>query len=212
MVEESSEGTIDGGVELIEFTTAIIREDGVVSEWLEDTSGEWGVDAVEELQEEDADAHALWTQAVGLGLGYFEDQTLGTQFGQVIAQLTQAVRVGGHAEGFRGSLVQIAGAKTTAACEMDEAGQRLHDGQQARIVQLQAWCPTSARGDGGLPQACQLATIDIGLQHVLLDSQVAIVDAAHHSAQLGQVADRFADTEIASVVAGGFGARSEERR
>ena len=100
--------------------------------------------------------------------------------------------------------MQIAGSKTTAACEMDETGQGLHDGQQARIVQLHAWCPTSAWGDGGLPQLRQLATIDIGLQHVLLDSEVAIVDAAHHSTQLGQVVDRFADAEVASVVAGGF--------
>src|ERR1700682_5831280 len=102
MVEEISECTIDGGIEAIEFTTAIIREDGVVSEWLEDTSAEWGADTVGELQEEDADAHAVWTQAVGLGLGYFEDQTFGTKFGQVIAQLTQTVRVGGQAEGFGG--------------------------------------------------------------------------------------------------------------
>ena len=163
MVQEISECAIDGGVDVIELTTAIVREDGVVSEWLEETGAEWGVDAVEELQEEDAEAHALWTQAVGLGLGYFEDQTFGTQFGQVIAQLTQTVRVGGQAEGFRGSLVQIAGTKTTVAGEMHEAGQGLHDGQKARIVQLQAWCPTSACGDGGLPEACRLATIDIGL-------------------------------------------------
>jgi hypothetical protein len=122
VVEEEIERTIDGGVEVIEFAAVIVGEDGVVREWLEDSSAEWGVDAVEELQEQHAAAHALWTQAVGLGLGYFEDQTLGPQFSQVIAQLTQTVRVSGHAEGFRGSLVQIAGAKTTAACEMDEAG------------------------------------------------------------------------------------------
>jgi hypothetical protein len=49
VVEEEIEGTIDGGIQVIELTTAIVREDGVVSEWLEDTSAEWGVDAVEEL-------------------------------------------------------------------------------------------------------------------------------------------------------------------
>jgi len=67
VVEEEIEGTIDGGVETIEFATAILGEDGVVGEWLEETSAEWGVDALEELEEEHADARALWSQAVSLG-------------------------------------------------------------------------------------------------------------------------------------------------
>jgi hypothetical protein len=38
----------------------------------------------------------------------------------------------------------------------------------------------------------------------LLDGQVAVVDAVHDAAKLGQVADRLADAEIARVVAGGL--------
>ena len=114
VVEEEIEGTVDGGVQVIELTTASVREDGVVSEWLENASAEWGVDAVEELQEQHADTHALWSQAVGLGLRHFENQTLGAQFGQVVAQLAQTVCGGGCAKGFGGALMEISGSKTAA--------------------------------------------------------------------------------------------------
>src|SRR5438874_2456612 len=101
MVEEEIERTIDGGVQVIEFAAAIIGHHGAVSEWLDDSRAEWGVDALEELEEQHADADALWTQAVGLALRHFENQAFGTEFGEVVAQLAETVGVGSHAEGFR---------------------------------------------------------------------------------------------------------------
>src|SRR5207253_5396233 len=83
---------------------------------------------------------------------------------------------------------------------------RLHNGQQPWVVELEAWCSTSTWGDRGLAHACQLPTIDVRLEHVLLNSQVAVVDPAHDSAELRQVANRFADAQVGSVVAGGLGA------
>src|SRR6266516_6651857 len=89
VVEEEIEGTIDGGVQVIELAAAVVGKHGVVSQWRDDSGTEWGVDAVEELEEQDADAEALGCQAVGLGLRDFDDHALDTQFGQVVAQLTQ---------------------------------------------------------------------------------------------------------------------------
>jgi DNA invertase Pin-like site-specific DNA recombinase len=66
MVEDEVEGAIDGGVEVIEFAAGVFGQDGVVSEWLEGSSAEWGIDALEELEEQHADAHALWAQVVAL--------------------------------------------------------------------------------------------------------------------------------------------------
>ena len=65
---------------------------GIVSDWLENGRGEWRVDALEELEEQDANAEALRRQTVRLGLRHFEDQALGAQFGEVVAQLAQTVR------------------------------------------------------------------------------------------------------------------------
>src|SRR5216683_7689124 len=64
---------------------------------------------------------------------------------------------------------------------MREASKRLHYGQEAWVVELEAWCSASTGGDRGLAQACQLPTIDVRLEHVLLNGQVAVVDPAHHS-------------------------------
>src|SRR5216683_3312112 len=91
--------------------TALVRQDGVVSDRLENGRSEWRVDAMEELEEQDADAEALWRQAVRLGLRHFDDQALGAQSGQVVAQVAQTVRGGGRGEGCRSSLMQIAGTK-----------------------------------------------------------------------------------------------------
>jgi len=153
VVKELVKRVVDPRVELVEGAAAVIREKNVVGDRLDSGCTEWGVHAVEELKEEDADPEAVRGQAVGLGFRHFDDQVLGAQFGQVVAQLSQAIRGGGHAEGIGGSLMQVTCTETPAAAQMDEAGQRLHDRQQAWVVELQAGCPTSARGDRWLPQA-----------------------------------------------------------
>src|SRR5207245_6832379 len=93
--------------------------------------------------------------------------------------LGQAVRVGGQSERLGRLLVEVAGPKPSAARNMGEARERLHDRQQAWIVQLEAWRAPPAGGDARLAQACQLPAIDVGLEHVLLDGEVAIIYAAH---------------------------------
>ncbi len=47
-------------------------------DWLDGGCTEWGVDAVKELEEQDADGEPSGCQAVGLGLRDFDDQALGT--------------------------------------------------------------------------------------------------------------------------------------
>ena len=153
MIKELIEGVVDAGVELIESAAPIVRKKSIAGDRLEGGCAEWSVDAMEEFQEQDADPETLRSEAVALGLGDFDDQALGTQLGQVVAQLTQTIRRGGEAKGLGGALVQVTCPETSATAEMDEACERLHDGQQAGIVELQAGCPASTRGDGRLPQA-----------------------------------------------------------
>ena len=99
---------VEAGVELVEGTTAVFWEEGIISDRLEGGCAEWSVDAVEEFQEQDADPETLRGETVALGFRDFDDQVLGAQFGQVVAQLAQAIRGGGQAEGFGGALMQIA--------------------------------------------------------------------------------------------------------
>jgi hypothetical protein len=56
------------------------------------------------------------------------------------------VVVGGYAERERGALMQVTVTKPAAAREMTEARECLHDGQYARIVQLQPGCSVAAAG------------------------------------------------------------------
>src|SRR6266851_2882012 len=108
-----------------------------MSEGPERGCGERRVDAMREFQEQHADTHTLRCDAVGLCLWNFEDQAFGAQFGQVVAKLSQAVCGCRHAESCGGCLMQVARSRTSSACEMNEAGECLHDGQEARIVQFQ---------------------------------------------------------------------------
>jgi hypothetical protein len=109
------EGAVDASVQLVESGPAVERQADVVSDRLENGGCEWRVDAVEKLEKQDADAEALRRQAVRLGLRHFENQALGAQFGQVVAQLAQTVRGGGRAKGFGGALMEISGPKTAAS-------------------------------------------------------------------------------------------------
>src|SRR5215831_18493289 len=129
---------VDTGVKVVEGTAALLGEECIISDGLECGCAEWSVHAVEEFQEQDADTEALRGQTVALSLRDFDDQALGAQFGQVVAQLAQTIRGRGQAESFGGPLMQIACPETSAAAEMGEARERLHDGQQAGIVELRA--------------------------------------------------------------------------
>src|SRR5207253_1781610 len=153
MVKELVERVVDPRVELVEGAAAVIREKSVAGDWLDSGSSEWGVHAAEKLHEQHTDPEALRGQAVALRLRHFDDQVLGAQFSQVVAQLTQAIRGGGHAKGVGGALMQVTRPETPAAAQMNEARERLHDREQAWVVELQARCATSARGDRWLPQA-----------------------------------------------------------
>ena len=49
------EGVVDAGVEVVEDTTALFREERIISDRFEGGRAEWRVDAMEEFQEQDAD-------------------------------------------------------------------------------------------------------------------------------------------------------------
>ena len=74
------EGLVDPSVELIESAALVVRKKSVAGDWLDGGCAEWGVHAVEELEEQDADPEAVRGQAVGLRLRHFDDQVLSSTF------------------------------------------------------------------------------------------------------------------------------------
>ena len=66
---------------------------------------------------------------------------------------------------------------------MGEAHEGVHQGELPRMVELEAWDALAGRGDGWLSEAAQLAAVDEGLQDVLLDIEVIVVDGAEPVAE-----------------------------
>jgi hypothetical protein len=85
VIEEGIQRMIDSGIELIEVCASLGGEGGVVLDRLENGRCEWRVDAMGELEEQDADAQAVRREAVGLGLGDFDDEPFGAELGQIVA-------------------------------------------------------------------------------------------------------------------------------
>ena len=77
VIEEGIQRVTDAGIELIEVCASLGGEGGVVPDRLENSGCEWRVDAMDELEEQDADTQALWRDPVGLGLRYFDDEAFG---------------------------------------------------------------------------------------------------------------------------------------
>jgi len=55
MIQQLVERVVDVCIELVEGALAVERKECVVSEGLEEGRAEWGVDAVEQLEDEDAE-------------------------------------------------------------------------------------------------------------------------------------------------------------
>ena len=68
------------------MTTFVRGEVAIAGERLEETRGEWSIDALEQLQEEDADGIALVGETVATRVGQFFDQGFGAEFGEIVAQ------------------------------------------------------------------------------------------------------------------------------
>jgi hypothetical protein len=74
-----------------QFVTFVRGEVAIAGERLEETGDERSIDALEPLEEEQADGIALVGETVATPVGQFFEQTFGAQFGKIVAQRCQAV-------------------------------------------------------------------------------------------------------------------------
>ena len=85
----------------------------------------------------------------------------------------------------------------------------VHEGQLARIVELEAGNAFAGRGDGGFGQPLELTAIDKRLEDVLLDIQIIVIDRGEFVAQGRKVLDSLVHSVVGHVVAGGLGSEDQ---
>jgi hypothetical protein len=84
-----------------------------------------------------------------------------------------------------------------------------YEGKLAGVIELEARDALSGSGDCRLCKFSQLAAVHKGLQDVLLDVEIVVVDGRHGLAEGGKVFHRFVDAVIVDVVACRFCAQAE---
>ena len=95
-------------------------------EGAEKTCREWGKNAFEELQEEDADRVPLREELVASGIRELGDEAFGAEFRQIIAERGERVAFGGAAERCDDGGTDFGGGECIAGCDVREAYKRMH--------------------------------------------------------------------------------------
>lgn len=80
------------------------------------------------------------------------------------------------AEGGDDVWMDFAGAESVGGGDLGEPDQGVHHGQLSRVFQLETGDTFAGGGQGRGSEALQVSTIDKGLEDILLDVQVAVVD------------------------------------
>src|SRR5271163_1386173 len=94
-----SRGVGDVLIEAIERRAFVVQESSVAGNRLQKAGGQRGIDAVKQLQEDQADRVTRGWQAIAAGARQLLDQAFGAQFGEIVAQGGQAVLLTAAAEG-----------------------------------------------------------------------------------------------------------------
>jgi hypothetical protein len=208
-VNERVEVVDDPLVGAIELRSGLAGKRCVGPHRRDEAGGQRSVDALEELQEDEADRIALGQEPVARGVRQLFDETSGAQFGEIVAQRGEGVAIGGRAEGVANARVEVVCREAVGGGDMTEAHERVHERELPRVIELEAGSALSGGGDRRVRQLSQLPAIDEGFQDVLLHVEVVVVDGRERRAQRRQVVDRFADAVIGDVVGRSFGAQDE---
>ena len=75
-------------------------EPGICLDRTEKACREWGVDAFEELQEDEADRVPVREELIAARIGELGDETFGTEFRQIVAKRGERVALGSATERF----------------------------------------------------------------------------------------------------------------
>src|ERR1700726_111397 len=149
---------------------------GVGTDGAEEASGKRGVDSFEQLQEHQADRISLREDLIAAGVWKLGDETLGAQLGEIVAQRGKRVAFGGTSERLDDVRIEFCGGKAVAGGDVREAHDGVHQGKLAGGVEPQSRNALPRRGNGRFGEPSQLATVNEGLEDILLDVEIVVVD------------------------------------
>ena len=126
--DEGVEIVDDTLIEAIEFGSPLGFEPDICFDGAEKACGERGVDAFEELQEDEADRVSAREELIAARVGEFGNKTFGAEFREVVAERGELVAFGGAAEGFEDGGMDFGSGEGIASCDVCEAHKRMHQG------------------------------------------------------------------------------------
>ena len=101
--------------------------------------------------------------------------------------------------------MEFCSGKAVAGGDVRETHEGLHQGKLAGVIEAQSRNALSRRSDGRFGEPSQLATVNEGLQDILLDGEIVIVDCRERVPERRQVLDRFVHAIVVDVIARGLG-------
>src|SRR4029453_10823286 len=99
-MDELIEGFDDGAIEFVESADAGFCKLLIILKRVENATGEWSVEALEELEVDDAEAISLSRQSIATRMRDFLDQLFGSKFGQVVRERAELIVGEAPTQGF----------------------------------------------------------------------------------------------------------------
>ena len=174
--DEGIEIVDDALIEAIELSSPLGFEPGICFDGTEKACREWGIDAFEELQKDEADRVPVREKLITARVRELGNEAFGAEFREIVAERGKRVAFGGAAECFDDGGVDFGSGEGIAGCDVCEAQERMHQGELPRVIELEARNALSRRRNCRFRELSQLAAIDKGFQDILLDVEVVIVD------------------------------------
>ncbi len=145
--DESVEIVDDALIEAIELRSPLGFELGGCFDGAEKACRERRIDAFEELEEHEADRVSVREKLIPAGVGELGNKAFGTELGEVVAERSERVAVGGAAERFDDNGVDFGSGEGIAGGDVREADERMHQGELPRVIELEARNALSGRRD-----------------------------------------------------------------
>jgi hypothetical protein len=159
-------------IEPVELRSFFTVEPGIAAHGAEKACGQRRVNALEELQENEANRISLGQELVAAGVCDFGYEALGAQLGEVVPEGSEGVAVGRAFERLNDIGVDFRGGKGIAGSNVCEAGESMHQGELPRMIKPQSGNALSGLSNRRLGQASQVAAVDECFEDILLDIKV----------------------------------------
>ena len=136
--DEGIEIVDDTLIEAVELRSPLGFEPGICFDGAEKACREWGIDAFEELQEDEADRVPVREQLIATRVRELGNESFGAEFREIVAERGERVAFGGAAERFDDGGMDFGGGEGIAGCDVCEACERMHQGELPRMIELEA--------------------------------------------------------------------------